>query len=141
MNQEQKIENVRIKNVQKELESIHYHGDKVRIIYILSALIILVTTPFFREKIPLTGYFSVFCVMVLTIFAGLTNPKSRSIITLNFFISIAAFLVFSHEALESYNSTNSADGFFLTGMLLSVISIFAIYYSSKTLRGNLMNSE
>lgn len=137
MNQEEKIENIKLHVAEKELKDMHYYGDKVRIIYIIIALIILVMTPFFKDRIPTTEYFSVLGVMVLAVFAGLTNPKSRVIIIFDFLISIFSLLVFGFEALNSYNNTY-IDTFFVGNLVLAIISVFAIYYSSKTLRGNLM---
>lgn len=137
MNPENKIESIRSRNSQKELESLHYYGDKVRTIFILAAIIIIVMAPFFKDRIPFREHFTVLGVMVLAMLAGLTNPKLRSIIVLDFIASLFAFLIFGTEALVTY-SQYQADTFFLANMVLSVITIFAIYYSSKTLRGNLM---
>ncbi len=135
--QEQKFENIRSKNSQKELESLHYYGDKVRTIFIIAAIIIIVMAPFFRDRIPFREHYTVLGVMVLAMLAGLTNPKLRSIIVLDFIASIFSFLIFGTEALVTY-SQYKGDTFFWANLVLSVITIFGIYYSSKTLRGNLM---
>lgn len=139
MNQDQKIEAIKSKTTQKELESMHYYGDKVRTIFILAAIIIIVMAPFFKDRIPFREHFTVLGVMVLAMLAGLTNPKLRSIIVLDFIVSLFAFLIFGTEALVTY-SKYKVDTFFVANLGLSVVTIFAIYYSSKTLRGNLMNN-
>jgi hypothetical protein len=93
--------------------------------------------PFFKDRIPFREHYTVLGVMILAMLAGLTNPKLRSIIILDFIASIFAFLIFGTEALVTY-SQFKGDTFFFANLVLSVITIFAIYYSSKTLRGNLM---
>jgi hypothetical protein len=137
MSQDEKISMINERIEKKELLSKHYYGDKIRILYLAMAIIILVMTPFFKERIPVTEYFSIFGTMILSVFAGFTNPVSRLVIYFNFLISIAAFIVFGTETLSSYNPT-SVDYFFFGNLLLAIVSIFAVYYSSKTLRGNLL---
>ncbi len=140
MNIEQKIENIRNRTANKELESMHYYGDKVRTLFISAAIIIIIMAPFFKDRIPFKEHFTVLGVMVLAMLAGLTNPKLRSIIILDFIASLFAFLIFGTEALVTYSKYH-IDTFFLANLILSIITIFAIYYSSKTLRGNLMNEN
>lgn len=137
MTPEEKIENIRVHSREKELKEMHYYGDDVRTIFLIEAIIIIVMTPFFKNQIPLPSYFSVFGVLVLSMLAGLTSPKARPIIFLNFIVSLVSLLVFGYELLSSYSGEMSI--YFIGNFVLSIASVFAVYYSSKTLRGNLLN--
>ena len=130
-------QNIKIKNEQKELHVMHYHGDKIRSIFLTMAIVMLLMTPFFKNRLFVPAFASVFAVLALSVLAGLTNPKSRIIIIFNFLISIGALLVFGHEAIASYDS-QIKDMFFLLNLVLAGLATFAIYFSSKTLRGNIL---
>lgn len=136
---EEKIENIRVHSKEKELRDMHYYGNTVRILYMIMALVILVMTPFFKQDIPLPAYFSVFGVMILSVLAGLTSPKTRAVIVFDFMVAVFSLLIFGYEFVTKYKNIASIyDLFFVGNMVLSVLSVFAIYYSSKTLRGNLL---
>lgn len=139
MSQEEKIENIKLRNIKNELQLKHYYGDKVRVLYLIIAIILLVMTPFFKSRIPFTEYSSIFGSIVLSVFAGFTNPVSRLVIMFNFIISLGAMIIFGTEALSSYNQ-NEIDMFFIGNLILALISIFVVYYSSKTLRGNILSN-
>ena len=136
-----KIENVKesikIKGEQKELHIMHYHGDRVRNLFIWIAVIMLGMTPFFQDRLPIPAFLSIFGVLVFSMLAGLTNPKSRPIIIFNFIISIVALLNFGYESVVSYHNV-ATDTFFLLNLGLATLSLFATYFSSKTLRGYLL---
>ncbi|MFZ2522180.1 MAG: hypothetical protein WAX44_02940 [Minisyncoccia bacterium] len=133
---EEKIENIKVHNQSRELREIHYYGDEVRMIFLIMAVIILILTPFFKVEIPLLAYFSVFGVLILSMLAGLTSPKARSIIIFNFLVSLTSLLVFGYELIVSFD--RSFNMFFVGNLVLSILSIFAVYFSSKTLRGNIL---
>ncbi|MEQ1561238.1 MAG: hypothetical protein ABL899_00780 [Nitrospira sp.] len=138
MEPSEKIYNIRLKNMQKELRVMHYYGDNIRNIYISIALIMLVMTPFVKNELPVSAFFSVLVVIVLAIFAGLTNPKSKPILFLDFVISIVALIFFGKEMVISYNEPFTRL-FFLVNVILSTLSVFAVYFSSKTLRGSFLS--
>ena len=130
-------ENIRVKNNQKELQAMHYHGDKVRFVFLVMSIIMLISTPFFKNKLPMPAFISILGVLIFAMLAGLTNPKSKSVIVFNFLVSIGALLIFGREVIISYNNILT-DLFFLSNLILAVLSLFALYFSSKTLRGNLL---
>jgi hypothetical protein len=129
-------ESIRIKDEEREVHIRHYYGDRVRILFILIAAIMLVTTPFLQERLPVPANISIFGVLVLAILAGFVSPRSRVIIVLNFLVSIGTLVIFGSQTIASYKI--SLDLFFWGNLIMSVLSLFALYYSSKTLRGNLM---
>lgn len=133
---EEKIENIRVHSQIKELKEMHYYGDNVRMLFLVMSLVVLVMTPFFKDQIPSPSFFSIFGVLVLSMLAGLTSPKARLIIFFNFFVSLSALLVFGYELIVSYQKT--PDLYFFSNLALSIMSVFAVYFSSKTLRGNIL---
>ncbi len=135
---ENKIRNIVNKN-NMEVASRHYYGDEVRFIYLLIAIVMIVTTPFFKYQLLLQSLLSIIAVVGFTIFAGLTNPKSAVIIIIDFVISIAASVVFGYQTIASY-AGDYTDLFFLANVLLFILSVLALYFSTKTLRGNLLTS-
>ncbi|KND48152.1 MAG: hypothetical protein AB201_00965 [Parcubacteria bacterium C7867-006] len=128
---------IRIKNPDEDLKEMHYYGDRVRMLYIGMSVILLVMSPFVQNRLPYPALLSIFAVLFLTMVAGLISPKAKAIIILNFLVSVTAIIVFGKEAIVSY-SHNLSDIFFWGNVVLSVASIFALYYSSKTLRGVLL---
>jgi hypothetical protein len=137
MEPEDRMENIRMKNQGKVS---HYYGDIVRNLYIVMAVVMLVVTPFVKDDFSFPAYFSIFAVLVLLVFAGFTNPKLKSVLIFDFLISVIALLIFGHEMILSYSEPYTRL-FFITNIVLSVISIFALYFSSKTLRGNLLSKS
>jgi hypothetical protein len=115
----------------------HYHGDKVRNIYLLMAVIMLISTPFCSAELPVSTTNSVIGILILSLFAGLTTPRSRFIIVFDFLISLAVLFVFGYQFVNSY-SAGSIGLFFLSNLVLALLSIAAVYFSSKTLRGNFL---
>ena len=126
----------RVRNVTRRLKSIHYHGDTVRIIYVAMGVIIIATLPFLKNDLPLPIIFYIFAVLALLIFAGFTSPSSKSIIKGDFIVSAFALVYFCYEAVIAYNPSE-LDLFFFVNTLLSTLSAFSLYFSSKTLRGSL----
>ncbi len=131
---ENKINIVAEKNSKKYL---HYHGDKVRSIYLLIVMILIIATPFFKYRLLAGSYLAIIAVVGFSIFAGLTNPLSRKILIIDFIISMVAVFIFGQQTILAYTGTYS-DLFFLTNLVLFILSTLSLYFSSKTLRGNLL---
>lgn len=125
---------IRIKDPKREVKDMHYYGDKVRILYITMSFVMLVSSPFVKNLLPFPAFLSIFAFLLLTIIAGVINPKTKSIIILNFIVSVILVIVFGKEAIITYDG-NIKNIFFLLNFALSIGSLFALYYSSKTVRG------
>ncbi len=134
---EEKIKNILNKNAARELPMMHYHGDTVRVIYLLMAVILVITTPFFKYKLLTQSFGAIVAVIGFSVFGGLTNPRSRAVIVIDFLISIASAVIFGYQTIVTY-AGSYADLFFLTNVLLFALAVFSLYFSSKTLRGNLL---
>ena len=130
MEYDDKITEIREKNANKDA---HYYGDTVRSLYMAMAVIMLVMTPVFKDEIVFPSFLSILGVLLLSLVAGLTSPKLRSVIIVDFLIGVGAFLVFGYQVVTL--SQTFTDAFFLTNLALAIISLFALYFCAKTLRG------
>jgi uncharacterized membrane protein YhhN len=111
----------------------HYHGDRIRVLFLVSGIVMLVGLPVFQQKIPFPVSLSVIAVVLLAFLAGLTNPKQVWFSFLDTAASLIGFLVFEYYAIT--NSSNLLDNFFLINQLLALFFFVAFYFSVKTLRG------
>ncbi|OGI60714.1 hypothetical protein A2641_02335 [Candidatus Nomurabacteria bacterium RIFCSPHIGHO2_01_FULL_37_25] len=121
----------------------HYYGDSVRTLFIIGGLIMVVSYPFFSSFISLPIPLSIVGAVGLAIFGGLMNPKQKLIMVLNTIVSIGAFVVFEYYAVYAYLHLPPSESlhvaFFWVNQALSLIFFFAIYLSTKTLRGAIIN--
>lgn len=120
----------------------HYYGDKLRVLFVVSGLIMVVSYPFFSSLINAPLSLSILGGIVLAVFAGLTNPKLKSIMVLDMIVSIVACLSFQYYAIFAYHNLSAVENintiFFWVNQLLAIVFFFAIYLSTKTLRGALL---
>ena len=110
----------------------HYHGDAVRIFFLIGGIVILVTLPFFNNLLQLgTGFLPVFVVLI-ALGGAIVNPFQRWIVAVNLLISAVAVILFEYAAVVGYG-----DDIFILSVIrqaLAVIFLFALYYSGRTLR-------
>jgi hypothetical protein len=118
-----------------EIKPAHYYGDVVRILFLAAALVMLITLPAIKDYLNIPAMFSVLVIMILSFVAGLTNPKQIWEAAVNAAISVIGFLVFESYALWAYQHYSATDKFFITNLILGFVFLFAIYFSTKTLRG------
>lgn len=111
----------------------HYYGDKVRQIFLTGGLIMLITTPFFNQYLPLPAFLPLVAVLVIALIAGLTNPMQRWVMIVNVVASLIALISFEYHAISQFK----AIPWLLFGIdqLLAILFFFALYLSTKTLRG------
>ena len=115
----------------------HYHGDTVRILFLIGGVIILATLPFFKNLLQIgTGFLPVF-VILLVLGGAIVNPFQRWIVTIDLIISAAAVILFEYAAVIGFGK----DIFFLSVVrqVLAIIFLFALYYSGRTLRAMFMH--
>lgn len=120
----------------------HYHGDKVRGLFIIGGLIMIVTYPFFRSLIFAPLPLSIFGCIILAVLGGLMNPEMKWVIVLNTIIPVIAFPFFEYAAVYTYINLSPGSeanlAFFWANQALSIIFFLAAYLSTKTLRGALL---
>ncbi len=111
----------------------HYYGDTVRKLLITCGLIMLITLPFLKSNLSSPLFYSLLFILILTFFAGLTNPKQKLVMVGDIIVSMAGFIVFANQAVTQF--TGFFNLFFATNFILSVLFIIAFYLSVKTTRG------
>jgi hypothetical protein len=137
MESNEKMDEVREKNMEKELKRFHYYGGVVRNLYMAMAVIMLFMTPFLKNELPVPPFISVAAVLGLAVFAGFTSPKAKSIIFYEFIISLVALYIFGYEMVVSYGPTHTRL-LFWTSTVLAILAVFTLYFSSKTFRGQML---
>ena len=120
---------------------LHYYGDSVRQLFVLSALIFVVVVPLWGDLLPFGAQGALLQIAIaigLVILAGFTSPRSMLSIVLDLFAAgIGAFLL--EAAAISFYRTDSWLLFFARE-LVAVMLLFALYFSVKTLRAMLVGS-
>ena len=112
----------------------HYYGDAVRFLFMLAAIIMLVTLPFLSGKLPVPIYVSILVILLIGILAGITNPLQKWISVLNAVIAVGASSIFEYYAVKSLVAYQVTTLYFITNQALAFVFLFALYYSIKTLR-------
>lgn len=120
--------------------TLHYYGDIVRALFIGAGLIMLVTLPFLGDLVPVPYFVSIILIVAIVVFAGLTNPKQKWINYVNSFISVIAFAVFEYYSIKAY-SVAGGTLFLVVNQILAIIFFIALYYSIKSMRGKIENSD
>ncbi len=116
-----------------------YHGTFVRKLFLAGAIIMLLTLPSLNPLLPVPAFVSVMAILVIGFIAGLTNPKQTSVTALNTIVAAIAFVVFEYYAIDSIRLMQATPELFWINQLLAINFFVAMYYSSKTLRGMLLN--
>jgi len=112
----------------------HYHGDTVRILFLVAAVLVFITK--FASSAPIFSFGAMMLlILTLVIAAGITNPAQKWIHNVNMFISIAGVLTFGWL---SFSRIETAQELFSgTGLVAGIALIFlaALYFSTRTVRG------
>ena len=118
----------------------HYYGNSVRTLFMLAAIIMVVSLPIFKLEIGFPVIVSVIAILILGLAAGLTNPQQSWDAGVNLVVSASGFLIFMTYAVNTYRE-KTLDRFFLTNLILSFIFLLAVYFSVKTLRGAMLQKR
>lgn len=114
----------------------HYYGYFVRRLFLTGGILILVALPFNNDILPIGIPTTTFLVVILILFAALTNHFQKWVAVVNVGTSIFAVLAFEYFAVSEYSSVNQS--LFIVRQVLAIIFLFALYYSGKTLRAMLL---
>ena len=113
----------------------HYHGDNTRVLFVVSAIVLIVAQSTGAE-LPLSTTGSVVAAVLLVVAAGITNPAQPGIHWLNAFLAIVGTLLFGTAAVEHYRAgTRIFDGSFVYIEALALLSLIALYFTTRTIRG------
>lgn len=122
---------------QTPAKPLHYYGDAVRALFVVGALLMLLTLPIFSAATPLPAPVSLIAIAVLGLAAGFTSPTQRWTAPVNLAIALTAVLGFGYHAVRSYAERTPADPYFWINQVLALVFLVALYYSAKTVRGML----
>lgn len=117
----------------------HYYGGQVRVLFLVAGLVQLLALPYVEEIISIPILVSTVAILLIVFFAGLTNPKQKWVALLNLIASVAGLLVFEYFAVITFDTSGVVSFFFWINQVLALLFFFALYYSSKTLRGMYLN--
>ncbi len=119
----------------------HYHGDGVRILFITGAVILIIAQSTGAE-LPLSTLGTVISAALLAIAAGITNPMQYEIHWANAGISLIGTILFGTTAVDQYRAgANFFDLSFVYVEALALISLLALYFTTRTIRGIIQRAD
>ncbi len=126
-----------------EQKNMHYYGDSVRLIFLVSGLVMLCSFPFFAPLIGIPVVVSILSIIALVILGGLLSPVSQFMFYVSSVVPIAGFILFEYYAYYTYITLPATIPlhlyFFWVNQFLALMFFFATYLSVKTLRGMMQN--
>jgi len=114
----------------------HYYGDITRKIFIITAVLMSLSLPIFKDLIFVPIEFSLAIIVALIFLAGVTNPRQMLIAILDFSLSLFGFIVFEYTVVNNFPAHIS---FAIVNQLIAALMLTALYYSTKTIRGFILN--
>lgn len=119
----------------------HYHGDGVRGLFVVSAVVLIIAQSTGAD-LPLGTTGAVVSAVLLVIAAGITNPAQHSIHWFNALLAVSGALLFGTSAVDHYRAGFSVfDSSFVYIETLALLSLIALYFTTKTIRGLHMRSH
>ena len=114
---------------------LHYHGDEVRVIFVINAILLIVAQSTGAE-LPFSTSGAVVAAVVLVVMAGITNPVVAWIHWANAFIALIGTLLFGTAAVAHYRAGLSFfDSSFMFIEAITFLSLIALYFTTRTIRG------
>jgi len=127
--------------VRPRYEVPHYHGDAVRALFLVAAIVLIVAQST-GVNLPFSTLGSVLGATLLVIAAGVTNPGQKGIHWLNALLAILGTITFGTSAVNHYRAgTQILDGGFIYIEALALISLIALYFTTRTIRGLMLRSK
>ena len=126
------------------LRSEHYYGRIVRKLFLFGGFLMLLSLPFFADKIPVNIAVSISAIVLIGLVAGLLSPIARSAVVLDLVASLVATAVFEYQSVLLHTAgfaTQSDFIFFLINQVLAINFFVSTYYGSKTVRGLLFKAK
>ncbi|MDP1707336.1 MAG: hypothetical protein Q8L30_02175 [bacterium] len=113
----------------------HYHGNEVRVIFVISAIVLIVAQST-GANLPLSITGTIISAVLLVIAAGITNPVEHWIHWMNAIIAILGTILFGITAVGGYRAEISIiDPSFIYVEALAILSLIALYLTTRTIRG------
>lgn len=119
----------------------HYHGDTTRVLFVASAIILIVAQSTGAD-LPLSTASAVIWATVLVIAAGVASPTQTGIHWFNALLAFVGTLLFGVTAINSYREGVSfSNPSFLYVEALALLSIIALYLTTRTIRGRIQHRK
>lgn len=111
----------------------HYHGNVVRGLFVLSAIILLVSLPLIGNVTTLPTVITIAMIIVLIVLGAITSSSIKWVHTINAALSLFGVIVFEYNAVVG----GVSDGTLLFGVrqVLALIFLLTLYFSVRTLLG------
>ena len=110
-------------------------------LFVIGALVLIVAQSTGAE-LPLSTIGTVISAVVLVIAAGITNPAQSNIHLFNALLAVVGTVLFGITAVDHYRAGVSfLDPSFLYVEILALISLVALYHTTRTIRGMYLHSE
>ena len=128
-------------NISPRLEIPHYHGDNTRILFVMSAILIIVAKST-GAYLPLSTTVAVIAAIVLVIVAGITNPRQGEIHWINALLAASGTIIFGVSAINHYRAgVGLLDPSFIYVEILALLSLISLYFTTRTIRGFYLRSN
>ena len=113
----------------------HYHGDAVRALMVISAVVLIVAQST-GAVLPLSTLGTITFAIILVIAAGITNPAQFWIHWLDAGLALFGTVVFCMSAVNNYRAGISVfDPSFTYVEAIALLSLLALYFGTQTIRG------
>lgn len=110
----------------------HYYGDIVRRLFLFGAVLMLFAFPLFSPAIPVEPTLNIIAIVLLSVMAGLTNPRQKWTLVIDIVVSIVAFAVPEYYAITFSHLGGSP--LFVINQFLAFCFLIALYFSVKSAR-------
>lgn len=115
----------------------HYHGDAIRKLFVACALLSLFVIPLWGNLLPFGLMFELGTIILLVLFAGLTNPHSTLVLALDTLIAGTGAFLLEAAAIDFYGTESIM--IFIAREIAAILLLLAFYFSVKTLRAVLLH--
>jgi hypothetical protein len=115
----------------------HYYGDLVREFFLGVAAVMLFAAPFYGDDVRAEFPFIVIAALIVVCLAALTNPWKKSVLVADAIVAGVGMVVYQVWALNEYGITSYTS--FVFREAISIIFMFAFYFSVKTVRAMLLH--
>lgn len=116
----------------------HYYGDKVRQLFIATAMLSFVVMPLWGELLPFVGIIpQVGAGLLLVLLAGFTSAHNILVMIANATVSAVSILLLESTAIALQNTGAYRMELFLSRELGVLLMLGALYFSIKTVRAQM----
>ena len=110
----------------------HYHGDAVRVLFVIAAGLIFLAE-LLDGNLPFSTFVAVVLIIVLVVAAGITNPAQIWIHWVNLALAILGLLLFGGTALTRFRSDVPFAESFVVGVI-ALAFLVALYLATSAFR-------